>query len=29
MPIKAFLAVLGGAVAGLVLSVLSRKMGST
>lgn len=29
MPIKAFLAVLGGAVGGLLLSALSRKMGST
>ncbi|GIV15941.1 MAG: hypothetical protein KatS3mg022_1376 [Armatimonadota bacterium] len=29
MPIKAILAALGGAVAGLVLSVLSRKVGST
>ncbi len=29
MPIKAFLAMLGGAVVGLVLSAFSRKMGST
>lgn len=29
MPLKAVLAVVGGAVAGLILSALSRKMGST
>jgi hypothetical protein len=29
MPLKAILAVVGGAVVGLALSALSRKMGST
>jgi|GEM_PF-963339 hypothetical protein len=29
MPLKAILAIAGGAVAGLILSALSRKMGST
>lgn len=29
MPLKTVLAVVGGAVVGLILSALSRKMGST